>query len=57
MRMKDRICNDKHKIEQLLSTAETGFLGLSKNNEPYIVPLNFVWVDESIYFHGASVGK
>lgn len=57
MRMKDRICEDKSKIEQLLSSAETGFLGLAQNNEPYVVPLNYVWLDGSIYFHGASEGK
>ena len=57
MRMQDRICNDKQKIEEFLSSAETGILGLSNNDEPYIVPLNYVWFDGSIYFHGASEGK
>lgn len=57
MRMQDRICNDKQKIEELLSSAETGFLGLANNDVPYVVPLNFVWFDGSIYFHGASEGK
>lgn len=57
MRMQDRICNDKQKIEEFLSSAETGFLGLTNNDAPYIVPLNYVWFDGSIYFHGASEGK
>lgn len=57
MRMQDRICNDKQKIEEFLSSAETGFLGLANNDVPYIVPLNYVWFDGSIYFHGASEGK
>ena len=57
MRMQDRICNNKQKIEGLLSSAKTGFLGLSNNALPYVVPLNFVWYDGSIYFHGASEGK
>jgi len=55
--MQARNCYDKQKIEKLLSTADTGFLGLALNNQPYIVPLNYVWVDESVYFHGASEGK
>ncbi len=57
MRMQDRICNNKQKTEELLSSAETGFLGLANNNVPYIVPLNYVWFNGSIYFHGASEGK
>lgn len=57
MRMKSRICHDTQKIEQFLSKADTGFLGLALNNEPYIVPLNYIWFEGSVYLHGASEGK
>jgi nitroimidazol reductase NimA-like FMN-containing flavoprotein (pyridoxamine 5'-phosphate oxidase superfamily) len=45
------------KIESFLLNAKTGFLGLSVNDLPYVVPLNFTWMRESVYFHGASEGR
>ncbi|MEK9198510.1 pyridoxamine 5'-phosphate oxidase family protein [Ureibacillus sp. 179-F W5.1 NHS] len=57
MRMKQMICQDEEKINTFLSEVETGYLGLSIQDNPYIVPLNYVWHEGCIYFHGASEGK
>lgn len=57
IRMQKRACTDKSKIEALLLNASTGFLGLSANDLPYVVPLNFVWLNECVYFHGAAEGR
>ncbi|HYK75014.1 MAG TPA: pyridoxamine 5'-phosphate oxidase family protein [Pseudoneobacillus sp.] len=57
IRMKKLECTDQTKINAFLHDTETGFLGLSGDNMPYVVPLNFVWHDGNIYFHGASEGK
>lgn len=57
MRLKLRKCNDEAAIQQFLERAETGFLGLSADDVPYVVPLNFVWREKILYFHGASEGR
>lgn len=57
LRMYKRECTDSIKISAFLEQARTGFLGLSDFNGPYVVPLNFVWRNGSIYFHGASEGR
>lgn len=57
MRMIERICEDQKKIHTLLLEQQTGYLGLSSRDMPYIVPLNYVWYDGNIYFHGANEGR
>ncbi|GMK40348.1 pyridoxamine 5'-phosphate oxidase [Paenibacillus sp. CCS19] len=57
MRLKLRECKDETAIQQFLERAETGFLGLSADDSPYVVPLNFVWHEKAVYFHGASEGR
>ncbi|QJD85513.1 pyridoxamine 5'-phosphate oxidase family protein [Cohnella herbarum] len=57
IRMYKRECNDSNKINGFLERARSGFLGLSAENVPYVVPLNFVRWKEAIYFHGASEGR
>ena len=57
MRMSTRICQDEQKIHTVLSEMQTGYLGLSVMDMPYIVPLNYVWHEGNIYFHGANEGK
>ncbi|MFC5446763.1 pyridoxamine 5'-phosphate oxidase family protein [Paenibacillus aestuarii] len=57
IRMQKRACTDTATIQHFLDQARTGFLGLSSDDHPYVVPLNFVWKDEAIYFHGAAGGR
>lgn len=57
IRMIKRECTDQVKIERFLQEAETGFLGMALENAPYVVPLNYVWFEGNIYFHGASEGR
>ncbi|WP_442593532.1 pyridoxamine 5'-phosphate oxidase family protein [Neobacillus sp. D3-1R] len=57
IRMKKLECTNQEKINTFLENTDTGFLGLSLNDFPYVVPLNFVWHNGNIYFHGASEGK
>jgi len=44
---------DKSIINEILDQAEYGTLALSVDNTPYAVPLNFVRIEDGIYFHGA----
>jgi len=57
IRNKKRNCTDTAKINQFLEHADTGFLGLSSEDVPYVIPLNFVWLNDAIYFHGAEDGR
>jgi len=48
---------DKNIIHTVLDKAEYGTLALSVGDVPYAVPVNFVRIDEVIYFHGALSNK
>jgi nitroimidazol reductase NimA-like FMN-containing flavoprotein (pyridoxamine 5'-phosphate oxidase superfamily) len=55
LRRKDRALT-KAETEQILRTALVGRLGLSHDNQPYVVPLNFVYENGHIFFHSAETG-
>ncbi|URN93678.1 MAG: pyridoxamine 5'-phosphate oxidase family protein [Candidatus Pristimantibacillus lignocellulolyticus] len=57
VRYKIREVLDKDIIDTFLSKARIGNLGMVDGKLPYVVPLNFVWVNEKLYFHGASGGR
>ncbi len=57
IRYKQRICTDREKIETFLIQARTGVLAVSGGEYPYAVPLNYVWHDGCIFFHGMGSGK
>lgn len=47
----------KAKAIQILNNAEYGFLGtVGENTFPYVTPLSFIYLNNSIYFHSAKVG-
>jgi len=48
---------DTEQIYSVLDSVEYGTLALSVDDVPYAVPLNFVRIEESIYFHGALSNK
>ena len=44
-------------VIKLLENAEYGTLALIDGNKPYAVALNFVYLDNAIYFHCSKKGK
>ncbi|EGW40768.1 pyridoxamine 5'-phosphate oxidase family protein [Desulfosporosinus sp. OT] len=52
-----RNCTDQKKIETFLEQARTGVLGMASGIFPYTVPVNYVWHNGSVYFHGMGSGK
>ena len=57
MRRRDKeITNDEEMVE-IIEKASICRLGLSLDNMPYIVPMNFGYKDNCIYFHAAKEGK
>jgi uncharacterized protein len=44
-------------MESILQEETIGYLGLAAGGEPYVVPLNYAYVDGRILFHCALMGK
>ncbi len=60
MRRKDREISDINSIVEILNKCEVLRLGLSEDNRPYIVPMNFGFEFTgkiTIYLHCAKAGK
>ena len=47
----------RDEMEKLLREEEIGYLGLSLEDKPYVVPLNYHYSDGKIYFHCGLKGK
>jgi len=52
-----RECTDKAKITALLTEERVGIIGFSDKGMPYAVPVNYVWHDGAVYFHGMGSGR
>ena len=61
MRRKDREITDVNEIIKIVSECDVLHLGMSNNNIPYVVPVNFGFKNEdgslTFYIHGAASGK
>ena len=57
MRRKEKEVKDIKEIEAIIERATVCRLGLSVDNVPYIVPLNFGYKDRCLYFHSAKEGR
>jgi nitroimidazol reductase NimA-like FMN-containing flavoprotein (pyridoxamine 5'-phosphate oxidase superfamily) len=47
----------RDEMEKLLCKEEIGYLGLSLEGKPYVVPLNYHYSDGKIFFHCGLKGK
>jgi nitroimidazol reductase NimA-like FMN-containing flavoprotein (pyridoxamine 5'-phosphate oxidase superfamily) len=56
MRRKDREINDIDLIEDIIRNSLVCRLGMSRDNQPYVVPLCFAYSDNMLYFHSAGEG-
>ena len=52
----DRAIDDPKVIEEILHRTPVGHLGLSWENQPYVVPLLFAFKGGEIYLHSADSG-
>jgi nitroimidazol reductase NimA-like FMN-containing flavoprotein (pyridoxamine 5'-phosphate oxidase superfamily) len=57
VRYKERNCTDQKKIEAFLQETRTGVIGMQGDRAPYAVPVNYVWYNGAVYFHGMGSGK
>ncbi len=56
MRRKQNEVTDINEIINIINNCDVIRVGMSVNNEPYIVPMNFGFEDGCFYFHGAKEG-
>ena len=48
---------ENHHLERILNEGEYGVLAtIGENQYPYATPLSYVYINNALYFHGASVG-
>jgi nitroimidazol reductase NimA-like FMN-containing flavoprotein (pyridoxamine 5'-phosphate oxidase superfamily) len=57
VKSKDKEIKDQKEIEAIIQKATVCRVGLSENNVPYVVPVNFGYEDNCLYFHSAPEGK
>jgi len=57
MRRKDKEITDKKKMLDIISRTQVCYLGMSNDNMPYVIPINFGYKDNTIYFHCALEGE
>ena len=57
MRLKQYEIIDSTIIQEILSKSEVCRIAMIDNDMPYIVPLNYGYKDNTIYFHSAPFGK
>jgi hypothetical protein len=57
LRRADREITDRTHLEAILNRAAVGRLGLATDNIPYVVPLNYVYHNNALYFHCADEGR
>lgn len=56
MRRKEKEVAEKEVMEELLMEQEVGRLATSLSDEPYVIPINFVYTDSKIIFHSHREG-
>ncbi len=44
-------------IYEVLDKAQYGTLAICRDDKPYSLPLNFVRIDDNLYFHGSKKGR
>jgi nitroimidazol reductase NimA-like FMN-containing flavoprotein (pyridoxamine 5'-phosphate oxidase superfamily) len=57
IRYQQRICTDTARIEEFLTKTRTGVIGISGADYPYCVPVNYIWRNGAVYFHGLGSSK
>jgi len=57
MRRSEKAITDKGEVERILKKALVGYMGLSKDDLPYVIPVNFLYLNGKIYVHCALEGK
>ena len=57
MRRKDREITDRNTINDIIGRCKVCRIALCDDGQPYVLPLNFGYDGEYLYFHSANDGK
>ena len=57
MRRKDREITEIREIEDILQKGQVCHLGLSNDDQPYVVPMNYGYSEGYLYLHSATEGQ
>jgi len=52
-----QVVRDLDQLRAFLDAATVGYLGVCREGEPYVVPVNFARDGETIFIHSATTGK
>jgi len=57
MRRKDKKISNNDKIENILRNGEILRIAMIDGDRPYLIPVNYGYIDNTIYIHCATEGK
>ncbi len=57
MRRSDKEIKDSQTIQKVIEEAQICRIGLVDGNEPYVVPMNFGYKENTLYLHSATEGR
>lgn len=57
MRRSDKEIKDPETIHRIIKETDVCRIALSDGKKPYIVPMNFAYKDNTLYFHSATEGQ
>lgn len=57
MRRTDREISDRNAINEIIGRCKVCRIALCENGQPYVLPLNFGFDGNHLYFHSANDGK
>jgi uncharacterized protein len=57
MRRKDREITDRSSIDQIIRRCQVCHLAVCDDGQPYVIPVNFGYDGQCLYFHSATAGK
>lgn len=57
MRRKDREITDRSSIDRIIRRCQVCHLAVCDGGQPYVIPLNFGYEGQYLYFHSATEGK
>ena len=57
IRPEKRAIENRERIDDFISGSQVVRIGMISRGEPYIVPVNFVYQDRTVYFHCARTGR
>jgi len=56
MNLRPRMLSKKEEMEKIINEAQVCYLGMSEDDNPYVLPMNFAYDSGAFYLHAAPEG-